>query len=147
MASYSRFGSMAAKFIVEKGPDLLASSAKEASDNNKSFIRTLGDNAANEAISDIAEGIFGGEAIAVFKGAEAVMKGVDKVFQYGREKAQHEVASGVIASGQLGSGTYKTSQIAATMRQRQLQSMNSDIQNNSRAFGSEARRRAMNISY
>ncbi len=146
MAGYKFFKDISTKFIRENGADLIKDSAKESLDDDKSFIKTLGDNAANKAISDIAAGLFGGEAVAVFEGAEAVMKGVDKVFQYGREKAQHEALAGAVASGSLGNKLFKTSEIAATMRQRQLQSMNSDMQN-SRTFGSEARKRAMNIAY
>lgn len=147
MAGYKFFKDMSTKFIIEKGADLINDSAKEASDNNKSFIRTLGDNVANKAILDIASGLFGREAILVFDAASAVMKGVDTVFQYGREKARHEAASGVISYGELGNKLFKTSDIAATMRQRQLQNMSSDMQNARALFGSEARKRAMNIVY
>jgi hypothetical protein len=146
MANYKMFKDIGTKFIRENGADLILNSAKEASDDNKSFIRTLGDNVAETAISEIATGLFGGEAVVLVEGAEAVMKGVDKVFQYGREKAQHEVLAGAVASGQLGNKLFNSSEIAATMRQRQLQNMSSDMQK-SQAFGSEARKRAMKIAY
>jgi len=146
MAGYKFFKDIGTKFIRENGEDLIFNSAKEAADDNKSFIRTLGDNVADKAISEIATGLFGGEAVALVEGAEVVMKGVDKVFQYGREKAQHEALAGVVASGQLGNKLFNTSEIAATMRQRQLQNMSLDMKK-SKEFGSEARKRAMKIAY
>lgn len=147
MASYKIFKDVGTRFILDKGADLIYNSAKEASDENKNFISTLGDKIINEAVTDIASGLFGKEAILVYKAASKVMEGVDKTFAYGREKARHVEKTGVISVGQLGNKLFKTSETAATMRQRQLQSMASDVQNARSLFGSEARKRAMNISY
>jgi len=147
MAGYKIFKDMGTKFIIDNGADLIYDSAKEASNDNKSFIRTLGDNITNKAISDIASGLFGKEATLVYQAASKVMEGIDKTFEYGREKARNEADSGVISVGQLGNGFFKTSGAAATIRQRQLQNMNSDMQSARAMFGSEARKRAMNISY
>lgn len=147
MASYEIFKDVGTRFILDKGAEIIYNSSKEASGENKNFISTLGDNIISEAASDIASGLFGREAILVYKTASKVMDGVDKAFAYGREKARHVDKTGAISVGQLGNKLFKTSETAATMRQRQLESMASDVQNARSLFGSEARKRAMNISY
>lgn len=130
--------------ILGQGAGLIYNSAKEASDENKNFISTLRGNIISEAVASV---LFGREAVQVYKVASKVMDGVDKAFAYGREKAIHVDKTGAISVGQLGNKLFKTSETAVTMRQRQLQSMTSDVQNARSMFGSEARKRAMNISY
>ena len=145
MSKYKIFKDMSTKFIIDKGADLIYDSAKEAKENDKNFIRTLGDNAINTAISDVAAGLLGGEATLLLKAVPYVMKGIDKTFEYGRNKANHQNLS--ISSGKLGNG-YFISDIGASMRQRQINGMASSLQAaRDVAFGSEARKRAMNISY
>ena len=116
------------------------SGIKEGNGVIKSTVKGLGEFALQEAIT----GLIGGPASMALAFAPMIADGMTAMSKVGREKAQHNMLA--LSTGRIG-GKINDNEYAATMRQRQIQSMGGNLAQTRQLFGSEARRRSININY
>ena len=116
------------------------SGIKEGNGVIKSTVKGLGEFALQEAIT----GLIGVPASMALAFAPMVVDGMTAMTKVGREKAQHNMSA--LSTGSIG-GRVNNNEYAATMRQRQIQNMGGNLAQTRQLFGSEARRRSVNIKY
>lgn len=96
------------------------------------------------ALFDIASGFLGIPTMMALQFAPMLADSGVALSKLGREKAKHNMSA--LSKGNVG-GYFNDNEYAATMRQRQLQTMGGNLAQTRQLFGNEARRRATNINY
>ena len=116
------------------------SGIKEGDGIIKSTAKGIGTLVLQEAIT----GLIGVPASMALAFAPMVADGISAMGKTGREKAQHNMMA--LSTGNIG-GRVNNNEYTATMRQRQIQNMGGNLAQTRQLFGSEARRRSVNINY
>ena len=113
--------------------------------DGQGIVKSVAKAGVNFVINDLITGAIGVPAMMAIQFAPMIVDAAEAVGKMGREKAKHNMTA--LSSGNVGGGYFKDNEYGATMRQKQLQAMGGDTAQIKNAFGNEARRRAMSISY